>query len=366
MNNDLLAGLIVQQLPALTPRWQRVLLQEFGTFRAILDDATPTEATEVPATVWYSLREYRRNRTLLEDASHTILGQCAEQNVSLLCCDQPTYPALLKEIADPPPLLYVRGNASLLELPQIGIVGSRNHTQGGARNARSFAAFLAQSGFAVTSGLALGIDTEAHLGALSVAEGKTIAVLGTGVDVIYPRRNAELYQRIIDNGGAIVSEFPLGTTAMPSYFPKRNRIISGLSLGVLVVEAALRSGSLITARTAMEQNREVFAIPGSIHSPLSKGCHQLIRQGATLVESGQDIVEQLGGGLAYLRDVATADAPTSHSERDPVLHYLADGWLSFDELIAYSGIAPAELAQRLTELELAGAVEQQQGRYLRV
>jgi DNA processing protein len=202
------------------------------------------------------------------------------------------YPRLLHELADPPVALWVRGNPDLLSLPQLAMVGSRNPTPHGRETAHRFAAHLSRCGLVITSGLALGIDTASHEGALQ-ADGSTIAVCGTGLDVAYPRGNSTLAE-LIASQGALVSEFPLGTPPMKAHFPRRNRIICGLALGTLVVEAALQSGSLITARLAAEQGREVFAIPGSIHNPLTRGCHRLIRQGAKLVESADDIFEELG------------------------------------------------------------------------
>ena len=194
----------------------------------------------------------------------------------------------MKLINDAPALLYVHGNLSILQDPQLGIVGSRNPTQSGHNNAYEFAKHLAQTGLCITSGLALGVDGAAHQGTID-GNGPTIAVIATGIDRVYPAKHRDLAHKIVENG-AIISEFPVGTHPDSRHFPRRNRIISAMSYGVLVVEAALKSGSLITARLAMEQNREVFAIPGSIHNPLAKGCHQLIRQGAKLVETAEDIL----------------------------------------------------------------------------
>ncbi|HFB67112.1 MAG TPA: DNA-protecting protein DprA, partial [Aeromonadales bacterium] len=205
--------------------------------------------------------------------------------------EQPQYPSLLREITDPPLLLYVQGNVSVLNSPQLAIVGSRNPTAQGKNNAEEFASALSQSGMVVTSGMALGIDAAAHEGALKSHQ-PTIAIMGTGLDRVYPARHRDLAHRISEQG-ALVSEFAIGTGVKPGHFPKRNRIISGLSLGVLVVEAAIKSGSLITAKLAMDQGREVFAIPGSIHNPLARGCHLLIRDGAKLVETANDVVEEL-------------------------------------------------------------------------
>ena len=237
------------------------------------------------------------------------LDWLAQDDEFLITFEDGLYPRALREIPDPPPLLFVRGNPAVLSRPQIAITGSRNPTQAGADNAHEFAAALCQAGLTVTSGLALGIDSCAHRGALA-ASGATLAVSGTGADRVYPSRNLELAHEIL-RFGAIVSELPLGSGPRAEHFPRRNRILSGLSLGVLVVEAALHSGSLITARLAAEQGREVFAIPGSIHSPLARGCHALIRQGAKLVESAADVLEELaalapGSGSSHPK--ATPDA----------------------------------------------------------
>ena len=206
----------------------------------------------------------------------------------IVILDDEDYPPLLKQIPDPPPVLFLVGNKGLLQSTQLAIVGSRNPTPSGAHTARDFAASLADVGLVITSGMALGIDAAAHEGALAV-DGYTIAIAGTGIDRVYPRQHHSLAHRIAEQG-LLLSEFPLGTAPCREHFPRRNRIISGLCVGTLVVEAGLRSGSLITARLAGEQGREVFAIPGSIHSPTSRGCHQLIRQGAKLVEAAQDIL----------------------------------------------------------------------------
>lgn len=215
----------------------------------------------------------------------------ASEQHHIITLNCPEYPQRLKQINDAPALLYVHGNLNIIKDPQLGIVGSRNPTQSGNNNGYEFAKHLAQTGLCITSGLALGIDGVAHQGALD-GNGPTIAVIATGIDRVYPAKHRELAHKIVNNG-AIVSEFPIGTHPDSRHFPRRNRIISAMSYGVLVIEAALKSGSLITARLAMEQNREVFAIPGSIHNPLAKGCHQLIRQGAKLVETAEDILEEM-------------------------------------------------------------------------
>jgi DNA processing protein len=292
------------------------------------------------------------------------------------------YPPLLAEVSDAPVGLFVRGDPAVLSLPQLAIVGSRNPTGGGRDTAGSFAAHLARGGLAITSGLAIGIDAAAHQGALG-AEGITVAVCGTGLDVDYPSAHGALAEAIAQRG-ALVSEFPLGVPALQANFPRRNRIISGLSLGTLVVEAALRSGSLITARLAAEQGREVFAIPGSIHNPLARGCHQLLRQGAQLVETVDDIFAELHalvGALAPALQAAVCDErksgaaePESHAAAAPVLdkayEILLDA-LGFepagvDTLVERTGFAADEVASMLLILELDGKLESRPGgRYVR-
>ena len=215
-----------------------------------------------------------------------------QPNNHIITCHDPAYPVLLSQLPDPPPLLYVHGSVELLSVPQLAMVGSRNPSRSGQQTAIDFARHLASAGLVITSGLALGIDAASHQGALDV-NAPTIAVMGTGLDRVYPARHRELALRIAEQG-SLISEFPIGTSPQPGNFPQRNRIISGLALGTLVVEAAIRSGSLISARYALEQGREVFAIPGSIHNPLARGCHHLIRQGAKLVETAEDVIDELG------------------------------------------------------------------------
>ena len=278
------------------------------------------------------------------------------------------YPPLLREIPDPPALLYIRGNPGLLSLPQLAIVGSRNPTPAGSENARAFARSLVAGGLTVTSGFALGIDAAAHQGAID-GGGSTIAVVGTGLDRVYPASHHELAHQVVQSG-AIVSEFPLGTPPLRQNFPRRNRIISGLSLGTLVVEAALRSGSLITARLAIEQGREVFAIPGSIHSPLSKGCHRLIRQGAKLVETANDIIEELGALVSTLKQVSEGDVPSQTIKRtseNALLEYLGFDPIDIDTLVERSGLTPEAISSMLLDMELAGEIKScAGGKYQRI
>jgi len=277
----------------------------------------------------------------------------------LVSCNDDNYPELLRQIPDYPVLLYASGNLDLLSAPQIAIVGSRNCTPGGAQNAFDFAAQAAVSGLAITSGLALGIDAAAHRGALSVSGG-TIAVLGTGLDKMYPQRNRKLAHEIIEKG-LLVSEFPFGTAARPANFPQRNRIISGLSIATLVVEAAQRSGSLITARLAAEQGREVFAIPGSIHNPQARGCHRLIRDGATLIETAQDISNELGSLFEFVsQQQLTARAEHGISlniEQRALLDSIGYDPVNCDLLVHRSGLTIDKLSSMLVELELNDLIQ---------
>jgi DNA processing protein len=272
------------------------------------------------------------------------------------------YPPLLRETADPPALLYGAGRRELLLQGCLAIVGSRNATPQGESNAEAFGQALSSAGITVVSGLALGIDAAAHKGGLK-GPGSTIAVVGTGLDRVYPARNKALAHEIAEKG-LLLSEFALGTISAPGHFPKRNRIISGLSRGVLVVEAALNSGSLITARQALEQGREVMAIPGSIHSPLSKGCHALIKQGAKLVESAQDIIEELAWPV--MPAIHSAETPPD-METEPLLQHLGHDPVSIDLLAERSGLTVDALSAKLLTLELEGHVAQLPGgRYQRL
>ena len=278
----------------------------------------------------------------------------------LLSLGDPRYPPLLRHVPYPPPLLFVCGDPACLRLPQLAIVGSRNPTPLGRETAHSFAAHLAGSGMTVTSGLAFGIDAAAHQGALS-SGGQTVAVMGTGLDRVYPAKHRDLAHAIAERG-ALVSEFPIGTPVVAGNFPQRNRLISGLALGVLVVEAAAQSGSLITARLANEQGREVFAIPGSIHNPLAKGCHTLIRQGAKLVETAADILEELGSLAAAgtIDPVAIpATAPASAMLDDDYRQLLAAIGAepaSIDGLVERCGLTAEVVSSMLLIMELEGYV----------
>ena len=350
----LAAWLRLTLIPGIGGQTQRKLLKAFG-LPAEVFSRTTSEIADIVGM--------RAAETLLAtDCGEQVavaLAWAAGERQHIVTLADPEYPQSLLEIADPPVILYVRGHLDLLNRLGLAIVGSRHPTAQGEKDAERFAASLADAGLVVVSGLALGIDAAAHRGALSVA-GPTVAVIGTGCDRIYPARNQALAQAI-DREGAIVSEFPLGTSAVAHNFPRRNRLISGLSRGVLVVEAAIESGSLITARLAGEQGREVFSIPGSIHSPQSKGCHQLIKQGAKLAESVDDILEELRGlGMTSAKEHAAADSPRVGNDGDPdharLLQTMGFDPVGLDELVARSGFAAEQIAVMLLHLELDGKV----------
>ena len=290
------------------------------------------------------------------DAHQTSLQWLSQQNNYLITLADEAYPKSLLQIADPPPYLYAKGDIALLNQPAIAIVGSRNATVQGEKNAEAFAAELCAHGLCIVSGLALGIDGAAHRGALR-AKGATIAVVGTGLDIVYPAKHRELAHEIAQHG-LIISEFELGVPSTPQNFPRRNRIISGLSLGCLVVEANLQSGSQITARLASEQGREVFAIPGSIHSPMSKGCHQLIKQGAKLVDSVQDIVEELHLETMTVSSHTASSTPAAgkNTSAELILSKLGFDPMRMENLVALTGLTVSEVSSMLMVLELEGKV----------
>lgn len=353
---ELEARLRLHCLPELGPRRFRKLLRAFGSASAALS---------APGSAWSSLglpeacSAARRSAEVRERAAQSLAWLDAEAH-HLLMWDAPIYPGLLAELADAPPLLFIAGDPGLLEQPQLAMVGSRRASRPGLDTAHSFARSLAAGGFVITSGLALGIDGAAHRGALDV-QGKTVAVLGTGLQCLYPARHKQLAADIVAAGGALVSELPLACPPQASNFPRRNRIISGLSVGVLVVEASPSSGSLITARLAAEQGREVYAIPGSIHHPGARGCHQLIREGATLVESIEDILQALRGWQAQPPTaVAARPAPDQH----PLLALLHAAPHSSEALVAASGWPLHEVLAALTELELQGLAACEAGRWV--
>ncbi|MBD3609076.1 MAG: DNA-protecting protein DprA [Gammaproteobacteria bacterium] len=342
-------------LPGVGSVKQHHLLTQFGTVEAIFSASrSQLEAAGLkPAAIdAITTPDEARIEQALEWARE-------EHNHILLRSDQ-LYPDLLRELDDAPPLLYLHGNAELLSMPQLAIVGSRNPSESGARSARDFARHLSNMGLTITSGLATGIDAAAHQGALD-SRGLTVAVVGTGLDRVYPARNRELAHAIAEQG-LLVSEFPLGTHPAKANFPRRNRIISGLSVGTLVVEAALQSGSLITARLAMEQGREVFAMPGSIHNPLSRGCHQLIRDGAKLVETGEHIIEELASLVSLSMRPNRESEPLAEEaveidkEYQELLQHIGYEPTAVDIAVERSGLTAEAVSSMLLLLELQGYV----------
>ncbi|WP_062060153.1 DNA-processing protein DprA [Cellvibrio sp. OA-2007] len=382
MLSPLAATLLVLRLPAIGVAGYWQLLELFDSPLQLLDQPTQSLRSLLNPAAADMLSQFRTDPDT-SDIGRKLAADLAyiesQPDLHCLTYDDPLYPRLLREIPRPPPLLFVRGEPACLSLPQLAIVGSRNPSGGGSENAERFAHYLAERGFAITSGLALGIDAAAHRGALR-AGGKTIAVMGTGIDLIYPSRHRPLAQEIIASGGALVSEFPLGTSSQASNFPQRNRIISGLSGGTLVVEAAVQSGSLITASYALQHDREVFAIPGSIHNPLARGCHQLIRQGATLVETAQDIVDQLAGLLSYKRqEVRSAKTVQPElfdksvnaeielgADEQKLLQALGYDPLPVDLLAERTGLDVGNLSAQLIGLEIKGLIQQVGACYQRV
>lgn len=363
--DELRAWLTLLRAPGLGAAGVRALAGAAGSARAACRDAgRHRDSARLPpaALAWIGAPEAARL-----DADLRWLAQPGHR---LLSFDEDDFPPQLESIAQPPAALVVAGDPAALLGPQVAVVGARNATAQGLAIARDFARTLCHSGLTITSGMADGIDGAAHAAALD-AGGTTVAVVGTGADVVYPRKHRDLARRIVEHG-AIVSEFPLGTEARPDHFPRRNRLIAGLSLGTLVVEAGLQSGSLITARLAAEFGREVFALPGSIHNPLAKGCHRLIRDGARLVETAGEVIEALvpqaralGADLRARLEATGSGAPTpgggpaaraADPEYAALLAALDDAPASVDELASRTGLAAPALSSMLLLLELEGTV----------
>ncbi|NUR23567.1 DNA-processing protein DprA [Frateuria sp.] len=357
------AWLTLLRTPGVGPAWLRErLAAEGGDIHAVLDGLRRAPASLDPAA-----RRWLGRPVTARLAAD--LAWLAAPGHRLLCCTDADFPPLLEHIAQPPAALFVDGDAALLLRPQVAIVGARGATAGGLAHARRFASVLAQAGFVITSGMADGVDGAAHAATLDVGA-PTIAVVGTGPDRVYPRQHHALAQTIAAHG-ALVSEFPPGTAPRADHFPRRNRLIAGLALGTLVVEADLKSGSLITARLAGEQGREVFALPGSVHNPLARGCHRLIREGARLVEEPIELIEALAPAARALgvelaaRLASTTGAGRAVSadpaERDPDYRLLDDALghdpATLDELSARTGLPAAALSSMLLLLELDGRVE---------
>ena len=363
MNTDTTLWLTLSHAPGITNDTAHRLLQQSGSIANLFADLSALDGSGLTTAAKAFLRQ--QDSAALE----ADLRWAEQPGHCILTRDSEHWPRQLDNIPDAPLVLFVAGDPEYLSRPQLAIVGSRNPTEVGKRNATDFARYLADSGITITSGMALGIDGSAHRGALDGLAG-TVALLAHGLDHLYPKQHRELAGAIAANG-AIVSEMPIGTAAHAGLFPRRNRLISGLSLGTLVVEAAVRSGSLITARFALEQGREVFAIPGSIHNPLARGCHQLIRQGAKLVETAEDIVSELAGRFVVPEPQHDVDrsAENPNAGLDPdyqkLLKCLQFEPVSVDELVQRSGFKASEIASMLLILELEGNVVCDAGRYSR-
>lgn len=341
LDASLASWLALSQIPGLGNEGLRRLLQTFGSPEAVLQSSISSLSKYVKPAVASAIAQ-----DIDESVLTSVTAWLDDPLNHILTIADAEYPQHLLNTADPPLLLYAKGRIDLLNVRALAIVGSRNASAQGLRNAEAFAKSVSDAGLCIVSGMAHGIDAAAHLGGLQ-GIGSSIAVVGTGLDKVYPAANRELAHRLAHNG-LILSEFPLGTPPLAANFPRRNRIISGLSLGCLVVEASLQSGSLITARMALEQGREVFAIPGSIHSPQSKGCHALIKQGAKLVENAQDILEELG----YHSETTAVCTPEGHA----LFEHLGFDPLDVESLAQRSGLTMGELSAILLQLELDGLV----------
>lgn len=370
-HDDLAAWLRLIATEGVGTQTARDLLTQFGLPEQIFDTSFSALQKHIPEKIARALSGPIPSE--IQAHIDQTLAWVAQENNHVITLGDEDYPQSLLSIADPPVLLYAKGRPAFLNMPAVAIVGSRNASAQGMLNADRFAQNLSEAGLTVVSGLALGIDTGAHTGAIKSAQqgcaGSSIAVIGTGLDIVYPAANRALAHQIAEVG-CIISEYPLGTPAIAHNFPRRNRIISGLSLGVLVVEAAAQSGSLITARSALEQGREVFAIPGSIHSPLAKGCHQLIRQGAKLVESAQDILEELrwqskDSKSTHSSGVQIAASNLSDPKLQSLLENMGHEALSVDQLIVRTGLPVSSVQAALLNLELQGQIETLPGGQIR-
>jgi DNA processing protein len=352
-------------VPGMGPATANKLLQAFGTPSAILRASVTQLRPFVSEALSLSLLRARVEQANAVEQQLAFLQAQAAQ-VRLFTLADPDYPRALLQVPNPPPLLWAYGQSNLLARPALAIVGARAATQTGCRNAENFAQSLGNAGLCIVSGLALGIDAAAHAGALQSSAG-TIAVLGCGVDQLYPRRNRALYEAIAQDG-LLLSEQPAGFTSRPAHFPQRNRIIAALSSATLVVEAAIDSGSLITAKLALDLGRDVMAIPGSIHSPHSKGCHWLIKQGAKLVESAQDVLEELPAhAFTLLASAATPPAPAVTAPEQALLANIGFDPMPLESIVAQCKRSVADVQAELLGLELAERIERlPDGRYQRL
>jgi DNA processing protein len=380
LEQKLFQWLAFLKAPGLSAARRRLLFDTLGSIEAIFQ-MTDLQARALKVSAASMQALHKPDTAAIEKDIHWMqANQC-----SLISLADQAYPALLARASDAPVAFFVRGDVARLAMPCIAMVGSRGATQGGLDFAKSLSSAFAKAGLTVVSGLALGIDAAAHAGAL-VGPGNTAAVMATGMDAIYPKQNQNLAEKICAEGGVIVTEMPLGTAPLPALFPQRNRIISGLSLGVVVVEASVQSGSLVTARFAGEQGREVFAVPGSIHNPMARGCHQLIRQGAKLIESADDVLSELAPHLHEFaldlsqasptrearkqifsakpkRTIETArrSLPAPDTAGQELLDLMGFDPISIDRLVDLSGASIAVLSAKLLELELDEHVEKLAG-----
>lgn len=358
-----LSWLILQQIPQLTPKLTQALLQCFSHPNELIYSADLASLPEPIRDTIRALQQQGEAHAFYQNAFKT-LEIADQQNVQVIGLDSEQYPKLLKEISCPPPVLYCKGNLDLLDSLQLAVVGSRKATPLAKQTCFQWSKSLAEAGITITSGLALGIDSCAHQGALT-GNGKTIAVLAHGLDCLYPPQNKKLADDITERG-LLISEFTFGKKPIREFFPQRNRLISGLSLGVLIVEAALNSGSLITARFAMEQNREVFAVPSSINNIMAKGCHHLIKQGALLTESCDDILQALALPIAFNTPSTTNDI-SNNDEHTPaaqqILANMAAIPMHINELQQQTGLSITELSRELIMLELDGKIANHGGYY---
>ena len=364
-SDDLGAWLRLTLVPGLGPASARRLLAAFGSPQAVFSADADAVRAVLPRLSPAALRADSGWPSELERTLNWLEAADAVGQRGVLTLADAAYPAPLLDAVDPPLMLFAEGDLARWQRPAVAIVGSRHPTAQGAENAEAFARVLSEAGVVVVSGLARGVDAAAHDGALRPIEsgdapfaGGTIAVLGTGLNQVYPKGHQALARRVARNG-LLLSEFTLDTPPLPSNFPKRNRIVAALSRGTLVVEAALQSGSLITARLANEMGREVLAIPGSIHAPQARGCHALIKQGAKLVETAQDVLEELNLGAAMPASLATSEEAgpgASADADDPILLAMGHDPVGQDALSARTGLGPAELGARLLELELMGEI----------
>ena len=370
--------LLLWRLPGVGPMAIKRIRKQFGSLSTFID---ASETQRLQSGLEPAIATALRHReTATQGVEADLTWQAGGPDRHIVTPDDARYPVQLSHIADPPPVLFVRGNVEALKTHQLAIVGSRHATAGGLHSAGDFAAHLAASGLSITSGLALGIDAEAHQGALAV-KGTTIGVMATGPDRLYPREHRHLAREILDNGGALVTEMPVATPVSRGLFPRRNRVISGLSLGVLVIEAGEKSGALGTAYSALDQGREAMALPGSIHNPVARGCHRLIRTGARLVETADHVIEEIQNAAGPLHGFLAETTATHHgapsadtapisesldSDYQALLEAMGHDPVSFDRLTERLGLTPDILSSMLLSLELKGLVAPcNGGRYMR-